>query len=109
MSFTEVGVREHNRGMSASSLAREDVDFLSLLSEVNRRRLLEGSTHAFFPAGSIAFHPEGPPNSFLLERGLARAYCSVPDGRQATATFIHAHELIGGTALISRPPRVRVA
>jgi CRP-like cAMP-binding protein len=44
----------------------------------------------------------------LLERGLARAYCSVPDGRQATVTFFHAHELIGGTVLISRPPRVYV-
>lgn len=94
--------------MSAPALAREEVDFLSLLSEVNRRRLLEGSTRAVFPAGSIAFHPEGPQTSFLLERGLARAYCSVPDGRQATVTFFHAHELIGGTTLISRPPRVYV-
>ena len=94
--------------MSAPALAREDVDFVSLLSEVNRRRLLEGSTQAIFPAGRIAFHPEGPPTSFLLERGLARAYCSVPDGRQATVTFFHAHELIGGTTLISRPPRVYV-
>jgi CRP-like cAMP-binding protein len=108
MSFTVAGVREHNRAMSAPALAREDVDFLSLLSEANRRRLLEGSTKAVFPAGSIAIHPEGPPSSFLLERGLARAYCSVPDGRQATVTFFHAHELIGGTTVISHPPRVYV-
>jgi len=94
--------------MSALALAREDVDFLSLLSEANRRRLLEGSTQTLFPAGSIAFHPEGPPTSFLLERGLARAYCSVPDGRQATVTFFHAHELVGGTTLISRAPRIYV-
>ena len=94
--------------MSTSGLAREDVDFLSLLNDANRRCLLEGSKRTVFPAGSIAFHPEGPPASFLVERGLARAYYSVPDGRQATVTFIHAHELIGGTALISRPPRVYV-
>ena len=94
--------------MSTSGLAREDVDFLSLLSDANRRCLLEGSKRTVFPAGSIAFHPEGPPASFLVERGLARAYYSVPDGRQATVTFIHAHELIGGTAVISRPPRVYV-
>jgi len=94
--------------MSAPTLAREDVDFLSLLSEVNRRRLLEGSTRAVFPAGSIAFHPEGPLASFLLERGLARAYSSVPDGRQATVTFFHARDLIGGITLISRPPRIYV-
>jgi CRP-like cAMP-binding protein len=94
--------------MSAPTLAGADVDFLSLLSEANRRRLLEDSTRAVFPAGSIAFHPEGPPTAFLLERGLARAYCSVPDGRQATVTFFHAHELIGGTTLISRAPRIYV-
>lgn len=29
-------------------------DFLSLMSPVNRRRLLEGSTRAVYPAGSIA-------------------------------------------------------
>jgi CRP-like cAMP-binding protein len=107
MSFTEP-VREHNRRMSAPTLAREDVDFLSLLSEVNRRRLLEGSTRAVFPAGSIASHPEGPLASFLLERGLARAYSSVPDGRQATVTFFHARDLVGGITLIGRPPRIYV-
>jgi len=94
--------------MSAPALAGEDVDFLSLLSDVNRRRLLEGSTRAVFPAGAIAFHPEAPPTSFLLERGLARTYCSVPDGRQATVTFFHAHDLIGGTTLISHAPRIYV-
>jgi CRP-like cAMP-binding protein len=94
--------------MSTSGLAREDVDFLSLLSDANRRCLLEGSKQTVFPAGSIAFHPEGPPASFLLERGLARAYCSVPDGRQATLTFFHAHDLVGGTTLIGRPPRIYV-
>ncbi len=108
MSFTVAGVREHNRAMSAATLAREDVDFLSLLSEANRRRLLQGSTKTVFPAGSIAFHPEAPPASFLLERGLARAYCSVPDGRQATVTFFHTHDLIGGITLISHPPRIHV-
>jgi CRP/FNR family cyclic AMP-dependent transcriptional regulator len=108
MSFTMVEVREHNRAMSAPALAREDVDFLSLLGESNRRRLLQGSTRAVFPAGTIAFHPEAPPIAFLLERGLARAYSSVPDGRQATLTFFHAHDLIGGVTLISHAPRIYV-
>jgi len=94
--------------MSAPALAREEVDFLSLLSEANRRRLLEGSTETVFPAGSVAFHPEAPPTSYLLERGLARAYCSVPDGRQATVTFFHAHDLVGGITLISQAPRIYV-
>jgi CRP/FNR family transcriptional regulator len=107
MSFTEV-VREHNRRMSAPGLARDGVDFLSLLSEANRRRVLEGSTRTVFRAGSIAFHPEGPPVLFLLESGLARAYSSVPDGRQATVAFAHENELIGGIVILSRPPMLYV-
>jgi CRP-like cAMP-binding protein len=86
----------------------DDVDFLSLLSEANRRRVLEGSTKEVYPAGAIAFHPEGPPRSFVLERGLARVYAAVPDGRQATVTFVHEHELAGGTAIASHPPRVLI-
>ena len=94
--------------MSAPALAREEVDFLSLLSDANRRRLLEGSTKSVFPAGTVAFHPEGPAISYLLERGLARAYCTVPDGRQATVAFIHAHQLMGVMTVISRPPGIYV-
>jgi len=86
----------------------DDVDFLSHLSEVNRRRVLEGSTTEVYPSGAIAFHPEGPPRSFVLEKGLARVYATVPDGRQATVTFVHEHELAGGTAIVSRPPRVLI-
>jgi CRP/FNR family transcriptional regulator, cyclic AMP receptor protein len=84
-------------------IPREDVDFLSLLSDVNRRRLLEGSARIVYPAGAIAFHPEAPPLMALLDRGMVRAYCAIPDGRQATVSFIHARELIGGTVLVSRP------
>jgi len=86
----------------------EAIDFLSLLSDVNRRRVLEGSTRAAFAAGSIAFHPEGPERPFVLDRGLARVYTSVPDGRQATVTFVHRNELAGGTAIVSHPPRVHI-
>jgi CRP/FNR family transcriptional regulator, cyclic AMP receptor protein len=85
-------------------LARDDIDFLSLLSPVNRRRVLEGSTRAVYPAGTVALHPEGPPVAFLLERGLARAYWSVPDGRQATIAILRPHELVGGTTVIGHSP-----
>jgi len=84
-------------------ITRDDVDFLSLVSDVNRRRLLEGSARIVYPAGAIAFHPEAPPLMALLDRGMVRAYYAAPDGRQATVAFIHARELIGGTALVSRP------
>ncbi len=86
----------------------DEVDFLSLLSEDNRRQVLEHSTRADYPAGAIAYHPEMPQRAFLLDRGLARAYVSVPDGRQATLTFFHSRELIGGTTLVSHPPRILV-
>lgn len=83
-----------------------DVDFLSLLSDVNRRRFLENSTRAVYPAGAITFHPESPPLAFICDRGLVRAYWYVPDGRQATLAFGHAHELVGATTISSQPPRV---
>lgn len=81
-----------------------DVDFLSLLSVANRRRLLERSTRTVYPAGTVAYRPDGPPAAFLLENGLARAYWNVPDGRQATIAFIHPNELIGGTTVVGNPP-----
>src|ERR1700720_1162779 len=86
----------------------EAIDFLSLLSDGNRRRVLEGSTKEVYPAGSIAFHPEAQERPFVLDRGLARVSWTLPDGRQATVTFVHSHELAGGTAIASHPPRVLI-
>jgi CRP/FNR family cyclic AMP-dependent transcriptional regulator len=86
----------------------DEVDFLSLLSEANRRRVLEGSTRADYRAGTIAYSPESPPRAYILDRGLARAYVGAADGRQATAAFFHTRELIGGTTIVSRPPRILV-
>ena len=94
--------------MLAPNLVGEEVDFLSLLSDVNRRRLLEHSTTDVYPAGTIIRYPEGPSRSFVLDHGLVRAYWSVPDGRQATVTFFHAKDLIGGTAIVSHQPRIMV-
>jgi CRP-like cAMP-binding protein len=100
---------EHNRGVSGPRpTGDEAIDFLSLLSDTNRRRVLEGSTREAFPPGSIAFHPEGPERPFVLERGLARVFASVPDGRQATVAFVHKSELAGATAIISHAPRVQI-
>jgi CRP-like cAMP-binding protein len=95
--------REHNHGVATSDPAAEGVDFLSLLTDVNRRRLLEGSTRTVYSAGALAFHPEGPPRAFLVGRGLVRVYWSSPDGRQATVAFLHSNELVGGTTIVSQP------
>ncbi|HEV2027178.1 MAG TPA: Crp/Fnr family transcriptional regulator [Candidatus Dormibacteraeota bacterium] len=94
--------------MQAPSVVRDDVDFLSLLSDVNRRRFLEGSTKDVYAAGTVIYHPDGPYRAFLLERGLVRGYTSVPDGRQASVTFFHSKELVGGTAIASHPPLILV-
>jgi CRP-like cAMP-binding protein len=70
------------------------LDFLSLLSASNRSRILARSTRAVYPAGAIVVTPDSPPASFVLERGLARYYWSVPDGRQATVAFLLPGQLV---------------
>lgn len=80
------------------------VDFMSLLSLANRRRLLEGSKRVIHPAGTIALRPQGPSMSYLIESGLARAFWSLPDGRQTTIAITRPKELIGATSSISWAP-----
>jgi CRP-like cAMP-binding protein len=94
--------------MPAAVLEVEEVDFMSLLSEPNRQRLLEGSKAETYAPGAVIYRPGASRMAFLLERGLARAYTSVPDGRQASVAFFHSRELIGGTAIVSRPPTIYV-
>jgi CRP-like cAMP-binding protein len=85
-------------------LVGHEVDFLSLLSARNRRRLLEGSTETVLRAGTIAFDPQKSGDAaFVVTRGLLRAYWSVPDGRQATVAFIHRNELAGGSFVVGHP------
>jgi CRP/FNR family transcriptional regulator len=85
-----------------------DVDFLSLLSDVNRRRFLQNSTRAVYPAGAIAYHPESPPAAFMCDRGLVVAYWIVPDGREAALAFGHARELVGATNIVGQAAPVFV-
>lgn len=87
---------------------KEEVDFLSRLSEANRRQVLQGSARAEYSPGAIAYSPDAPMRAYILDRGLARAYMGTDDGRQATAAFFHTNELIGGTTIVSRPPRILV-
>jgi len=90
--------------VATARLADENLDFLSLLSEANRRRVLEGSTRTVYPAGTVAFHPGDPPRAVLIERGLVRVYRSIPDGRQATVAFLRTNELLGGVGIVSEMP-----
>jgi CRP/FNR family transcriptional regulator len=84
------------------------VDFVSLLSESNRRRLLEGSKRVVLPAGTIALRPKGPSLSYLIENGLARAFWSLPDGRQTTIAIIRPKEVVGATSTIGLAPWIFV-
>lgn len=61
-----------------------------------------------YPAGAIAYHPESPPTAFICDRGLVRAYLNVPDGRQATLAYGHAHELVGATTIARQAAPVSV-
>jgi CRP/FNR family transcriptional regulator, cyclic AMP receptor protein len=83
---------------------RGTIDFLSLLSAPNRARLLENSTRSAYRAGSIVLQPEGPAHSYVIERGLARLYWTVPDGRQTTTAFLYPTELVGGVTLLGHSP-----
>jgi CRP-like cAMP-binding protein len=70
------------------------VDLLSLLSSAKQRKVLEGAKRVDCRAGAVAFRP-GAPRAFLLDKGLARIYMSVRDGREATVAFIHPGNLVG--------------
>ncbi len=90
--------------MTAPGTIAEAVDFLSLLSDEHRRRLLDRSTRTVYPAGTVVYGSEIPTRAFLLDRGLVRVFWTIPDGRQATLAFFHAHELLGGTTIMGQPP-----
>ena len=80
------------------------VDFMSLLGAANRRRLLEGSKRALHPAGTIALRPGGPSMAYIVETGLARAFWSIPDGRQTTMAIIRPTEVTGAIASMGMTP-----
>jgi CRP-like cAMP-binding protein len=87
-------------------LADENVDFLSLMSEANRRQVLEKSTRVVYPAGTLLFREGDPARVILIERGLIRVFRTVPDGRQATVAFLRTREILGASMIVSDPPLV---
>ena len=91
---------DHNARVATPAFAGEDVDVLALLSDANRRRLLEKARDERYPAGAVAFGAGGSNRAFLLKRGLARTYWTVADGRQATTAFIYPGNLVGARNLV---------
>lgn len=78
----------------------EEIDFLSLLSDRSRRRLVAGAKRTAHRAGVVTHHPGSPQSAAIVERGLVRIFSSDPEGRQATVAFMSSGELIGGTTLM---------
>lgn len=71
------------------------VDFLALLGEPARGRVLEGSSSASFRAGTVPYHIGDPAVCAILEHGLFRVFSGAIDGRQATLGYLHPGELFG--------------
>jgi CRP-like cAMP-binding protein len=92
--------------VATADLAKEEVDFLSLLSQESRNRVLRGSKWMKGRAGTIAFHAGDPPKVFIVEEGLVRCYWVGPEGEQATLVHLHSGSLGGATTLVAkRPPQ----
>jgi CRP/FNR family transcriptional regulator len=90
--------------LTKPAIELDRVDFLGRLSVANRRRLLLGSTRAVYPAGTLAIRPGGPRVVFLIDSGLARAYWTIPDGRQAAVAFYRPQEIVISNTFLDRPP-----
>ncbi|HEX7264839.1 MAG TPA: Crp/Fnr family transcriptional regulator [Candidatus Dormibacteraeota bacterium] len=78
----------------------KEIDFLSLLSDRSRRRLLAGAKRTAYRAGDVPHCAGGPQSAAIVEHGLIRIYWNDPDGRQATIAFMSSSELVGGTTLM---------
>ena len=77
-----------------------EIDFLSLLSDSNRRRLVAGAKRTHHRAGDVPHYAGGPQSAAIVEHGLVRVFWNDPDGRQATIAFMSSSELVGGTTLM---------
>jgi CRP/FNR family cyclic AMP-dependent transcriptional regulator len=83
-------------GVSDSDPSTNDcIDFLSLLSEPKRRGVLAGSRMVRYEAGTEAYLPQQPDFAIVVQQGLFRIYVAGGGGRQATAYYIHAGQLMG--------------
>ena len=70
------------------------IDFLSLVSESKRREVLAGSRMVRYDAGTEVSLPQQPDFAIVVQQGLFRVYIAGAGGRQATAYYIHAGQLM---------------
>ncbi len=57
---------------------------------------MANASTARYGAGGIAIEPGDPERAIILQRGLARAFITSADGRQATVGYFYRGDLIGG-------------
>jgi CRP/FNR family transcriptional regulator, anaerobic regulatory protein len=83
---------------------RSSVDFLDLLDEDQRTRLVRGARRITQQSGVVLEYPTGVLTADIIEAGLVRAYQVSEDGRQATIGYLYSREYLGALpALVPRP------
>ncbi len=83
----------------------EVVDFLALLTDAERRMLLQGFRRMTLPAASVI---DFDSNLHIVEAGLVRLFQSASDGRQASLAYLRPHEMFGNIGLVEALPPARV-
>ena len=84
------------------------VDFLDLLDDDQRARVLRGSRRITQPAGVVLQYPTGVLTADIIESGLVRAFQVAEDGRQATIGYLYSHEYLGTLPAVTPRPFVYV-
>lgn len=86
---------------------RVSVDFMKLLSEDTRARVLESSRRVAHPAGRFSKFPRQAATG-VIESGLIRAYQVAEDGREATVGYLYPREYLGSLRALVPPTLVYI-
>ncbi len=90
--------------MAAPGVARpEHTSFVDQLGPSKYELVLQGSTRVSYPAGSVGFHPGEPARTGILESGMARAYVTSAEGRQASVAYGHRGDLLFSAGITGEP------
>jgi CRP-like cAMP-binding protein len=79
---------------------RVSVDFMELLNEDTRARVLESARRVEHPAGQVSEFPRQAATG-VIESGLIRAYQVSEDGREATVGYLYPHEYLGALRVLA--------
>ena len=77
-----------------------DVDFLGLLTEEVRGRVLFGARSFMLPAGTVTYFPPQQAVADMVESGLVRIFVTSADGRQASFAYVHAGGFYGAPTVL---------